>query len=83
MSNRAYNVEGLIRFTAASAEMIPMFINGTQVELEDAIKKLYSVARAEFPDGPIQIRDALNSLISELDLPMIMKARCKDSGKIL
>jgi hypothetical protein len=83
MKSRGYNAAGLVRFCAAAGELIPMFINGDESELKSAILKLFETAQAEFPQGPRQLRDELNMLISELDLPIVMTARNKDTNEIV
>lgn len=64
MKQRNYNAMGCVRLAACAADMISMFVNGSRQELEDTIAKMYEVARVEFPNGPLTVRDALNSMIS-------------------
>jgi hypothetical protein len=83
VKQRDYNAIGLLRLAAAAAELVPMIVNGTPNEVQDAIAHLYNTAREEFPSGPRGVRDALNAMCSELDLPTIFTATHRDSGEIL
>lgn len=74
---------GCVRLAACAADMVSMLANGSPQELMDTSAKMYEVARAEFPDGPLTARDALNAMCSELDLPLIIGAQQKDTGEIL
>ena len=80
---RTYNAEGVLRLACSAADVISMMMAGTNEEIKDSIKNMHDIARKDFPGGPLLVRDALNSMCSELDLPMIFGASSKDSGKVL
>lgn len=62
--------------------MVSMFVAGSDVEIQETMKNMYEVARVEFPNGPLTARDALNAMNTELDLPLVIGACEKDTGKI-
>ncbi len=83
MGKRSYNAGGLLRLCAAAIELVPMIVNGSDQEVQQAVAKIYAVARHDFPDGPRSAGTALNDLCAELDLAMVFSARNKDTGELL
>jgi hypothetical protein len=78
-----YNAFGIVRIAACAADLVSMITNGSEAELKDSIAKIYETTRHEFPSGPLALRDDLNRMCSDFDLPLIIGAKQKDSGKIL
>lgn len=82
MKRRDYNAMGCVRLASCAADMVSMFVAGSEAEIRETMTNMYEVARVEFPNGPLTVRDALNAMSSELDLPLVIDAKEKDTGKI-
>lgn len=80
---RDYHAFGIVRIAACAADVVSMMASGSLEEIRDASAKLYETARTEFPQGPLALRDDLNRMCSDFDLPLIIGAHQKDTGTIL
>jgi hypothetical protein len=80
---RDYNAFGIVRIAACAADLVSMIANGSDEELKNAIAKIYETTRHEFPNGPLTLRDDLNRMCSDFDLPLIIGAKQKDTGNVL